>query len=51
MKRTVSDQYVFECNFCGVNFGTDVIELALHIRKVHDRARNYSHCELKNEMQ
>ena len=43
------NQYVFECNFCGISFGTDVIKLALHIRKIHDvpRVQNKNSVTLK----
>jgi len=34
------NQYKFKCKFCGKDYGTDVIELALHIGKVHDNPRN-----------
>ena len=30
----------FKCNFCGKDFGMNVIELALHIAKVHDQKRS-----------
>ncbi len=36
----LSNQYTFQCKFCGKNYGSDVIELALHIGKVHDKPRN-----------
>ena len=35
----MSSQYNFECTICGLKFGSDVIELALHIGKVHDPPR------------
>ena len=31
---------MFECNFCGTSFGTNVIELALHIGRIHDSPRS-----------
>ncbi len=34
------NQYTFECKFCGKDFGTNVIGLALHIGRVHDKPRN-----------
>jgi len=38
----LSNQYKFECKFCGKDFDTDVVELALHIGRVHDIPRNSS---------
>jgi len=35
----LSNQYKFKCNFCGMDFGDNVIKLALHIGKVHDKPR------------
>ncbi len=35
----MSSQYKFQCAYCGLDFGSDVIELALHIGKVHDPPR------------
>ncbi len=35
----LSNQYEFECKFCGKNYGLDVIKLAVHIGKVHDKPR------------
>ena len=32
-------QYNFECTYCGLEFGSDVVELAIHIRRVHDPPR------------
>lgn len=32
--------YNFQCTFCGLDFGEDVIELALHIGREHDKPRN-----------
>ena len=34
------NQYTFKCKFCGKDFGTNVIELALHIGEIHDSPRN-----------
>ena len=28
--------YVFECQYCGMSFGSDVMRLAVHIGKEHD---------------
>lgn len=36
----MSSQYNFECVYCGLEFGSEVIELALHIGKVHDPPRS-----------
>ncbi len=36
----LSNQFKFECMFCGKDFGIDVMKLALHIGKIHDQARN-----------
>lgn len=38
----MSDQYTFHCKYCGEDFGTGVVELALHIGKVHDISRDSS---------
>jgi len=38
--QILSNQYKFECKFCGKDFDTDVVELALHIGRVHDKPRN-----------
>lgn len=38
----MSNQYTFHCEFCGEDFGTDVVELALHIGNVHDSPRGQS---------
>ena len=35
----MSESYVFECEFCGKNFGTDPVSLAIHIGKCHDSPR------------
>ena len=35
----MSNQYSFNCKFCGMNFEDNVIELAIHIGKVHDTSR------------
>ena len=35
----MSGQYAFDCKFCGMSFGDNVIELAVHIGKVHDTPR------------
>ncbi len=35
----LSNQYTFQCKFCGKDYGSDVIELALHIGRVHDNPR------------
>ena len=29
----------FECSFCGKDFGSDVMGLAVHIGRIHDRSR------------
>ena len=39
-RNDLSNQYKFECKFCGKNYGMDVIELAVHIGRVHDKPRN-----------
>ena len=36
----MSNQYEFDCIYCGKEFGDDVIELAIHIGKVHDPVRS-----------
>jgi len=36
----LSNQYKFECKFCGKDFGIDVMKLAVHIGKIHDQQRN-----------
>jgi len=36
----LSNQYIFHCKFCGAEFGSNVIELALHIGRTHDETRN-----------
>ena len=36
----MSNTYRFQCQFCGKDFGSDVVELALHIGKIHDKPRN-----------
>ena len=38
-QKRMSSQYKFQCAYCGLDFGSDVIELALHIGKVHDPPR------------
>ncbi len=35
--KRLPNQYKFECKFCGKDFGLDVVELALHIGKVHEK--------------
>ena len=32
----MSNNYNFECMFCKMNFGSNVIKLAKHIRDLHD---------------
>ena len=39
-EQILSNQYKFKCKFCGKDFGEDVVELALHIGRVHDVPRN-----------
>ena len=36
----MSDQFEFDCMYCGKEFGCDVIELAVHIGKEHDPVRS-----------
>jgi len=36
----VSNQFEFQCPFCGKDFGTEVIDLAKHIGKKHDPSRS-----------
>ncbi len=36
----LSSQYSFQCMFCGKEYGEKVIDLAIHIGKVHDKPRN-----------
>ena len=36
----MSNQYEFECPFCGEDFGSEVIDLAKHIGKEHDPSRS-----------
>ena len=36
----MSNEYRFECEFCGKDFGTDVMDLALHIGRIHDMPRS-----------
>ena len=38
--QILSSQYSFQCMFCGKEYGEKVIELAIHIGKVHDKPRN-----------
>ncbi len=38
--QILSNQYSFQCMFCGKEYGDKVIELAIHIGKVHDKQRN-----------
>jgi len=38
--QILSNQYSFQCMFCGKEYGEKVIELAIHIGKVHDKPRN-----------
>ncbi len=38
--QILSSQYKFQCTFCGKEYGTDVVELAIHIGRVHDQQRN-----------
>ena len=35
----LSEPYTFKCLFCGKDFGSDVVGLAQHIGKVHDKER------------
>ena len=35
----LSDQYKFKCKFCEMDFGDNVIELAIHIGRVHDDSK------------
>lgn len=35
----MSNQYEFQCPYCGKDFGNKVIDLATHIGKEHDRFR------------
>ena len=35
----MSSRFTFECKYCGMDFGTDVVKLALHIGKIHDTSR------------
>ena len=37
--RAVSDKLRFRCEFCGMDFGEDVIGLAKHIGRSHDPPR------------
>ena len=36
----MSNQFKFECQFCGEEFDKNVVDLALHIGKIHDSPRN-----------
>ena len=36
----MSNQFKFECQFCGEEFGKNVVNLALHIGKIHDSPRS-----------
>ena len=36
----MSNQSMFECRFCGKEFGKNVIDLAIHIGRIHDKSRN-----------
>jgi len=38
--QILSSQYSFQCMFCGKEYGEKVIDLAIHIGKVHDKPRN-----------
>ena len=38
--QILSTEFKFECQFCGKEYGSDVVELALHIGRVHDKVRN-----------
>ncbi len=38
--QILSSQYSFQCMFCGKEYGENVIDLAIHIGKVHDKPRN-----------
>ncbi len=38
--QILSSQYSFQCMFCGKEYGEKVIDLAIHIGKVHDKQRN-----------
>lgn len=40
IQKHMSNQCNFECTYCGLEFGSEVIELALHIGKVHDPPRS-----------
>lgn len=45
----MSNSYEFECTFCKMNFGSDVIKLAEHIRDSHDLLNRKN--SRKNEVQ
>jgi len=32
----LSNQYTFHCKFCGEDFGNSVVNLAIHIGRIHD---------------
>jgi hypothetical protein len=36
----VSNQFEFQCPFCGKDFGNEVIDMARHIGKQHDPSRS-----------
>ncbi len=38
--QILSNQYSFQCMFCGKEYDENVIELAIHIGKIHDKPRN-----------
>ncbi len=40
LDQILSSQYEFKCMFCDKEYGSDVVELALHIGRVHDQPRN-----------
>ena len=37
----MSNQYEFQCPFCGKDFGSEVIDMAKHIGKLHDPSRSW----------
>lgn len=40
IQKYMSNQYNFECTYCSLLFDSKVIELTLHIGKVHDPPRS-----------
>jgi hypothetical protein len=36
----MSNQFEFQCPFCGMDFGMEVIDLAKHIGQKHDPPRS-----------